>query len=68
MAKKRQPQNEELDFSTAKTEATIQIRKFDPDTAGGELRLRLTELNVKIKKLEKAQEISSDLLETTISI
>ncbi len=64
-----QPQNQDLfDSNDENNENEIKIRAFDPATAEGELRMRLNEVNKKIEKLEKAQEISQDLLETTIRI
>ena len=57
----RQPGGNNLE-----NQINIETRDYDPETAEGELRYRLVEVKEKIEKLEKAQEISQELLETTI--
>jgi hypothetical protein len=64
----RQPKNTELFDTAQEKEEPIRVRQFDPSTAEGELRLRLSEVSARIAKLEKAQEISQELLESTISV
>ena len=66
---KRQTQNKDLfNSNNGNEESTIKLRDIDPGTSEGELQLRLIEVNKKIKKLEKAQEVSQKLLESTIRV
>lgn len=46
----------------------LQTRDFDPESAEGELRLRLGDADKRIKKLEEAQIVSPELLSTVISL
>lgn len=46
----------------------LPIRDFDPSSAEGELRLRLEEVKRSLRKLDEAQIVSQELLESVVSI